>query len=211
MENWEETVIEDTFPEAGEIYFLRPRGNPPSVIEREGQYGDYYMLKGMFWIYTDQDPDNPHITQDSPMIAHNFNIKPGTLHDFVGKWDDTKVFHCVCEVKGRSKRLIIKKVYKAPVVHSQPQTPPPTPQAGAEVTVLKSPEPTDPAAPVTPGVVPEPVQGVPPVTTYTGIPEQMDTRPPALPPVCAHPPLDRTYTNDTTYICGKCDQRVVVV
>ena len=29
--------------------------------------------------------------------------------------------------------------------------------------------------------------------------------------VCSHPPLERTYTNDTTYVCGVCDKRVVVV
>ena len=75
-----ETVIEDTFPEAGEIYFLRPRGNPPSVIEREGKFGSYNMLKGMFWIYTDQDRENPNITRESPMIAHSFLVRPTALY-----------------------------------------------------------------------------------------------------------------------------------
>lgn len=177
MENWEETVIEDTFPEAGEIYFLRPRGNPPSVVERDGNWGKYYMLKGMFWIYTNQDPKNPSITQDSPMIMHNFNIKPGILHDFVGKWNDTSVFHCECKVlQGGAKRLKIIKVYKAPVVHSQP---PPTPS------------PPNPES--------EAVQ----------VPIQPTEQPRAQ--LCSHPPTERVYTSDTVYICGVCDQRVVVV
>lgn len=176
MENWEETVIEDTFPEVGEVYFLRPRGNPPSVIEREGKWGNYSMLKGMFWIYTDQDKDSPNITRESPMIAHNFMVKPTVLYEFVGKWDDTKVFQCVCKAIGKITRLVIEKTYKAPVMHSQPQpTPPPTPPAGVEEQAI------------------------------------VESAPIPTPVTCLHPPLDRTYTNDTTYICGKCDQRVVVV
>ena len=174
-EAWEEAIVADTFPEAGEVYFLRPRGNVPNVVEREGNYGKYYLLSGTFWVYSDQNPEEPSITTESPFLVHQFRIKPGVLHDFLGKWDDTKVYHCKCETMGKSKRLKIIKTYVAPQMHSEPATPPPQ----------------------------EPEASQPPIQT--------DERPPALPPVCSHPPMDRTYTSATVYICGKCDLRVVVV
>lgn len=206
MENWEETVIEDTFPEAGEIYFLRPRGNPPSVIEREGKWGNYSMLKGMFWIYTDQDVKSPNITVDSPMIAHNFMVKPTVLYEFVGKWDDTKVFQCVCKAIGKITRLVIEQTYKAPVVHSQPQPthPPPDPGPGAEPETAVG-QVADLSV-----TSPQSVGKTGSLSVVKGqSPPQQETQPPAQP--CPHPPMERVYTSDTVYICGVCDQRVVIV
>jgi hypothetical protein len=198
MDTWEETVIEDTFPEAGEIYFLRPRGNIPSVIEREGKWGTYSMIKGMFWIYTDQDKDSPNITRESPMIAHSFMVKPTVLYEFVGKWDDTKVFQCVCRAIGKITRLVIEKTYKAPVMHPDPQPPtPPTPPMASDMYVGGEQE-----------RPPKPQAGdghsTPPSDASLG--EEMKS-----PAACSHPPLDRTYTSDTVYICGVCNQRVVVI
>jgi hypothetical protein len=109
---WEEEAFEDAFPEVGETYYLRPRGDEPKVVVKQNRSGGTYStLQCTFWCYVGYDGEKA-MTQETPFIVLKRDFYPSVLHDFIGKWDDQILFKTKCESVGRAKRLKIKSMTK---------------------------------------------------------------------------------------------------
>jgi hypothetical protein len=144
LATWEQEAFEDAFPELGTTYVLRPMGNEPVVVVKQGRGGGTYsQLQCTFWAYQGVDPSEPQITSQTDLIVLKRDFYPSVLHDFIGRWHSDSIFVCEAVKVGKATRLKVKKQIKLSTPNQTPTPPETGPPNPAAVTNSTSDRPAD--------------------------------------------------------------------